>query len=93
MGVELQQEVGSTYTREEVAALVEESRGEGLLADEEYGRLAGALGFAEKDVTAVLMAAGHPHHRAARARPRPTSRTCAPRPATAGSRWPRTTGR
>ncbi len=58
VGVELQQEVGSTYTREEVAALVEESRGEGLLADAEYGRLAGALGFAEKDVTAVLMAQG-----------------------------------
>ena len=58
VGVDLQQEVGSTYTREEVAALVEESRGEGLLADAEYGRLAGALGFAEKDVTAVLMAQG-----------------------------------
>ena len=58
VGVELQQEVGSTYTREEVAALVEESRGEGLLADEEYGRLAGALGFADKNVTAVLMAQG-----------------------------------
>ena len=56
--VELRDEVSSTYTREEVAALVEESRGEGLLADAEYGRLAGALGFAEKDVTAVLMAQG-----------------------------------
>ena len=41
-------EVSSTYTREEVAALVEESRGEGLLEDDEYDRLAGALGFTEK---------------------------------------------
>ena len=62
VGVELQQEVGSTYTREEVAALVEESRGEGLLADDEYGRLSGALGFAEKNVDAVVMATGYAHH-------------------------------
>jgi len=54
--VELRDEVSSTYTREEVAAMVEESRGEGLLADEEYGRLAGALGFAEKTVASVVMA-------------------------------------
>jgi CBS domain containing-hemolysin-like protein len=56
--VELRDEVASTYTREEVAALVEESRGEGLLAEEEYGRLSGALGFAEKTVDAVVMAPG-----------------------------------
>jgi CBS domain containing-hemolysin-like protein len=54
-GVRLQTEVGSTYTREEVAALVEESRGEGLLEDDEYGRLTGALGFTEKTVDAVLL--------------------------------------
>jgi magnesium and cobalt exporter, CNNM family len=54
-GVELQDEVSSTYTREQVAALVEESRGEGLLAEEEYDRLAGALDFSEKTVAAVLM--------------------------------------
>lgn len=54
-GVELKDEVTSTYTREEVAALVEESRGEGLLADDEYDRLAGALGFTEKTVRSVLM--------------------------------------
>ena len=53
--VELQDEVSSTFTREEVAALVEESRGEGLLAEDEYGRLAGALGFTEKTVASVLM--------------------------------------
>ena len=54
-GVELRDEVSSTYTREEVAALVEESRGEGLLEKDEYDRLAGALGFTEKSVESVLM--------------------------------------
>jgi len=53
--VEPKAEISSTFTREEVAALVEESRGEGLLADDEYDRLAGALGFTEKTVAAVLM--------------------------------------
>jgi CBS domain containing-hemolysin-like protein len=53
--VEPRDEVSSAYTREEVAALVEESRGEGMLAEEEYGRLAGALGFTEKTVAEVLM--------------------------------------
>ena len=53
--VEPRDEVSSTYTREEVAALVEESRGEGLLEEQEYDRLAGALGFTEKTVAEVLM--------------------------------------
>jgi CBS domain containing-hemolysin-like protein len=53
--VEPKDEISSSYTREEVAALVEESRGEGLLEDDEYDRLAGALGFTEKTVAAVLM--------------------------------------
>lgn len=55
IGVEPRDEVSSAYTREEVAAFVEESRGEGLLAEDEYGRLAGALGFTEKTIAAVLM--------------------------------------
>jgi CBS domain containing-hemolysin-like protein len=55
VNVDLRDEVSSTYTREEVAALVEESRGEGLLAEEEYGRLTGALGFAEKTVASVVL--------------------------------------
>jgi CBS domain containing-hemolysin-like protein len=55
VNVDLQDEVSSSYTREEVAALVEESRGEGMLAEEEYGRLAGALGFTEKTMVKVLM--------------------------------------
>jgi CBS domain containing-hemolysin-like protein len=54
-GVRLMDEVSSTYTREEVAALVEESRGEGLLEKGEYDRLSGALGFTEKTVVTVLM--------------------------------------
>jgi CBS domain containing-hemolysin-like protein len=55
LGARLTDEVSSTYTRDEVAALVEESRGEGLLAADEYDRLAGVLGFTEKTVSAVLM--------------------------------------
>ncbi|KRF11566.1 hypothetical protein ASG90_17760 [Nocardioides sp. Soil797] len=55
MRVEPKDEVSSTYTREEVAALVEESRGEGLMAAEEYDRLAGALGFTERTVESVLL--------------------------------------
>lgn len=54
--VEPRDEVSSTYTREEVAALVEQSRGEGMIEADEYDRLAGALGFTEKTVAAVLMA-------------------------------------
>ncbi|WP_426244650.1 hemolysin family protein [Nocardioides sp. LHG3406-4] len=53
--IEPKAEISSTFTREEVAALVEESRGEGMLEDDEYGRLTGALGFIEKTVSSVLM--------------------------------------
>jgi CBS domain containing-hemolysin-like protein len=53
--VEPKDELTSAFTREEVAALVEESRGEGLLEADEYDRLAGALGFTEKTVASVLM--------------------------------------
>ena len=57
MRVEPKDEVTSAFTREEVAALVDESRGEGLLPKDEYDRLAGALGFTEQTVTSVLMEA------------------------------------
>ncbi|MCL8025961.1 hemolysin family protein [Nocardioides bruguierae] len=53
--VEPKDEVNSAFTREEVAALVEESRGEGLLEADEYDRLAGALGFTEKSVADVII--------------------------------------
>ncbi|WP_148613282.1 hemolysin family protein [Nocardioides rubriscoriae] len=56
--VEPRDEVSSTYTREEVAALVEESRGEGLIEADEYDRLAGALGFTEKSVELVCLPSG-----------------------------------
>ena len=78
------------FTREEVAALVEESRGEGLIEEDEYDRLAGALGFTEKrwprrhvppDTLATVPAAPPP----------PTSRRSAPPPASAASRSPATT--
>lgn len=55
IGVEVKGEVSSAYTREEVAALVEQSRGEGLLEADEYDRLAGTLGFTEKTAASVLM--------------------------------------
>jgi CBS domain containing-hemolysin-like protein len=53
--VEPKEELSSSFTREEVAALVEESRGEGLLRKDEYDRLAGALGFTEKTASAVIL--------------------------------------
>ncbi|WP_408899409.1 hemolysin family protein [Nocardioides sp. R1-1] len=53
--IEPKDEIGSTYTREEVAALVEESHGEGLIAEDEYDRLSFALGFTEKTVGEVMM--------------------------------------
>lgn len=55
LGVEPKDEITSTFTREEVASLVEQSRGEGLLAADEYDRLAGALGFTERTVESVLL--------------------------------------
>ncbi len=53
--IEPKDEVSSSFTREEVAALVEESRGEGMIEAAEYTRLAGALGFTEKTVATVIM--------------------------------------
>ena len=55
MRIEPKDEVSSSFTREEVAALVEESRGEGLIEAGEYDRLAGALGFTEKAVVSIVM--------------------------------------
>lgn len=57
MRIEPKDEVTSAFTREEVAALVDESRGEGLLPKDEYDRLSGALGFTERTVMSVLMSA------------------------------------
>lgn len=54
--IERKEELESTYTLEQVAVLVEESHGEGLLQTDEYDRLAGALGFTEKTVASVVLA-------------------------------------
>ncbi|MCW2817120.1 MAG: corC 2, partial [Nocardioides sp.] len=58
LGIEPKDEVSSSFTREEVAALVEESRGEGMIEADEYDRLAGALGFTEKSVELVCLPSG-----------------------------------
>ena len=47
--------VASTFTREEVEALVDESRQEGMLEPGEYERLSGALGFTARLVDSVLL--------------------------------------
>ncbi|MEP6667425.1 MAG: CNNM domain-containing protein, partial [Nocardioidaceae bacterium] len=47
--------VASTFTREEVEALVDESREEGMLEEGEYERLSGALGFTSRLVGSVLL--------------------------------------
>ncbi|MGA8988576.1 hemolysin family protein [Aeromicrobium sp.] len=48
-------EVASTYSHDEVAGLVEESRREGLLDEDEYGLVSGALDFHEGTVDEVLL--------------------------------------
>ncbi|MFX4274026.1 hemolysin family protein [Propionibacteriaceae bacterium Y1685] len=53
--VEPKDEVGSTYTAEEVAGLVDESRREGMMDDEAYGLVSGALAFTERTVESVLL--------------------------------------
>ncbi|UDY25251.1 hemolysin family protein [Nocardioides sp. Kera G14] len=53
--IERKEELESTYTLEQVAVLVEESHGEGLLEADEYDRLSGALGFTEKSVSAIVL--------------------------------------
>ena len=53
--IEPKGEVGSTFTRDEVAGLVEESRREGLLDEAEYGLVSGALDFHEGKVDQVLL--------------------------------------
>jgi CBS domain containing-hemolysin-like protein len=54
-GIEPRDEVASTYSHDEVAGLVEESRREGLLDDDEYGLVSGALDFYEGTVDQVLL--------------------------------------
>jgi magnesium and cobalt exporter, CNNM family len=53
--VEPRNEVISTFTLEEVEAMVDESHDEGMLDESEYERLAGALGFTSRTVADVLL--------------------------------------
>ena len=53
--IEPREEVSSSYTREQVEAMVVESRHEGMLEQEEYERLAGALGFTSRTVADVVL--------------------------------------
>ena len=53
--VEPKDEVTSTFTREEVAGLVEESHREGLLDADEHDLLSGALRFETRTATDVLL--------------------------------------
>lgn len=55
VGIEPKDEVASTFTHDEVAGLVEESRREGLLDEDEYGLVTGALDFHEGTVAQVLL--------------------------------------
>ncbi|RLV55111.1 HlyC/CorC family transporter [Aeromicrobium phragmitis] len=55
LGIEPKDEVASTFTHDEVAGLVEESRREGLLDEDEYGLVTGALDFHEGTVDQVLL--------------------------------------
>ena len=53
--IEPKDEVAATYTAEEVAGLVDESRREGMMDDDAYGLVSGALSFTERTVAAVLL--------------------------------------
>jgi CBS domain containing-hemolysin-like protein len=52
-GVDPKDEVASAFTAEEVAHILDESRHEGLVADEHYERLGAALEFSDKDAADV----------------------------------------
>lgn len=54
-GVEPKGEVTSTFTPDEVAGFVEESRREGLISEDESDLLSGALRFDERSVKSVLL--------------------------------------
>ncbi len=54
-GIQPRREVTSTFTVEEVEAMVDESREEGMLEQAEYERLSGALGFTSRTVVGVML--------------------------------------
>jgi CBS domain containing-hemolysin-like protein len=53
--VPVRAEVATTFTRDEVAGLVEESRREGLLDAAEHGLLTGALEFSDEQIGSIAM--------------------------------------
>ncbi|MBV9832726.1 MAG: HlyC/CorC family transporter, partial [Marmoricola sp.] len=55
MRIEPRAELVSSFTLEEVEAMVDESRHEGMLDESEYERLSGALGFTSRTVADVLL--------------------------------------
>lgn len=55
VGIKPQREIPSTFTRDEVAGFVKESRREGLLSEDEEQLLAGALRFDARTVKSVLL--------------------------------------
>jgi CBS domain containing-hemolysin-like protein len=55
VGVTPREEMTSAFTRDEVAELVEESRREGLLAEDEHELLTGALSLDERTAASVLI--------------------------------------
>jgi CBS domain containing-hemolysin-like protein len=54
-GIEPKGEVASTFTSDEVAGFVEESRREGLISEDESDLLSGALRFDERSIKSVLL--------------------------------------
>ena len=54
-GVEPKDEIASVFTRDEVAALVDESHREGLLEPDEHELVSGALAFGERTARDVLL--------------------------------------
>lgn len=55
LGIEPKREVASAFSHEEVVGILEESRREGLIDDDEYGLVSGALEFHEGTVARVLL--------------------------------------
>lgn len=55
MGVKPRQEIRSTFSRDEVAGFVKESRREGLLSEEEEQLLSGTLDFEERNIRRIIL--------------------------------------
>jgi len=76
-GRQPQDEVTSSFTRDEVAGMIAESRAEGLLDDEEHQLITSALDFESGTLTAVLLPADQVVALEAGASAAEVERTCA----------------